>query len=92
MSKTFSEKLDEILNEVSNDSILVKAENSVTGYDICCRPIFTRTKQAIIDLVCEVVENTRTDNAWTVDTDLYYGFGEGADEFKRKLINKLKEN
>ena len=87
--KTFSKKLDEILisffNEVESD---VHSGNNKDG--IVYTKAGTKAKQSIIDLICDTAETIRPTNAWTVGTDLYYGFGEGLDEYKRNLINLIK--
>ena len=91
--KTFNEKLDDLLIPIlfGEEGILKPDGSSLIDQVIYSQKSkLKKTHKAIIDLICEAVEHIHTDNAWTVDTDLYYGFCEGSDEFKRNLINIVR--
>ena len=57
----YNERLDEILAGVRAQSILVTAENSVTGYSIYGDPesALVKAKQAITSLIKELVEEAK---------------------------------
>ena len=91
----YNDRLDKILKNLNNKARKKRAScterNNWGGYNFAYERLESEAKQAINQLIKELVAESKPKNNWLKGSDLFYGQDEGVGEFEQNLLKALEE-